>query len=257
MASELTIGLNTTHTWDLGANEASGQTILTMDAFTAANLHGETYPWGWRGRTGTPGTPATYVPGTKFKFTDGDSTIYELVSAKAADNTFTCTREGLSVHTGINGARKNQEISTIATVADSSGSLNNKYFNIQNEAGTKYHVWIDVNSAGSDPAPTGSTGIEVDVATGANAATVATAVKNAIDGTSGFGATVSDDDVTVTDDATGDVVDITAGNSGFTVAVSEQGSTVEMLVRPTCGDALGMGTGGGGDRRRLRNLGYI
>lgn len=59
---------------------------------------------------------------------------------------------------------------------DVSLSLQNKYFFIYNLDGDKFHVWLNVNGAGTDPAPSGSTGIEVAVATNASASDIAAAI---------------------------------------------------------------------------------
>ena len=103
------------------------------------------------------------------------------------------------------------EITKIITVADSSSSLNNKYFliNAVNTDTTvnvgyktvQYYVWMNVGSAGSDPSISGATGVEVTFAADASAPTVATAVKNKLDAITGFSASVgvgAGNDTTVT-----------------------------------------------------------
>jgi hypothetical protein len=74
---------------------------------------------------------------------------------------------------------------SVQTVADSSGSLNDTYFDLNgfdpNLTEDPFYVWFNVNSAGTDPTIAGKTGIEVAVATDATAAEVATALKAAID----------------------------------------------------------------------------
>lgn len=119
------------------------------------------------------------------------------------------------------------EISTIQTVADSSDSLDGTYFTIYDSAGS-VGVWIDVGDTGTS-APSGATAsdrqIEVTgVATDDTAAAVATAVQSALDADGSFSASVSTDTVTVTDAATGTRTDIADGDTGFTVAVSQQGT---------------------------------
>ncbi len=68
----------------------------------------------------------------------------------------------------------------IATVADSSGSLNNKYFLINGSDGDNWYVWFNINSAGTDPALPGRTAIPVAGATNASANTLATAIRAAL-----------------------------------------------------------------------------
>lgn len=73
------------------------------------------------------------------------------------------------------------EVSDVTLVADSSGSLNSTYWTF-NAAGDTYgyYVWYNINSAGVDPAVAGRTGIQVAGATNANATTLATATRAAI-----------------------------------------------------------------------------
>jgi hypothetical protein len=127
-----------------------------------------------------------------------------------------------------------QEITTITTVADSSGSLQSKYFFINaieadstTDVGFKtveYYVWLDVSSGGSDPSISGKTGVEVNVSTNDTAATVATAVKNALDGLSNFSASVDSNVVTVTNANRGSVTDASDNDTGFTIATTTQGT---------------------------------
>ena len=77
------------------------------------------------------------------------------------------------------------ECRTVTAVADSSGSLNDTYFDL-NVVGADfvevpYYVWLNVNAAGVDPAVSGKTGIEVEVATDATAAVVAAAIVAAVE----------------------------------------------------------------------------
>ena len=132
-----------------------------------------------------------------------------------------------------------QEITLIATVADSSSSLQSKYFFINaieadstTDVGFKtveYYVWLDVSSGGSDPSISGKTGVEVNISTNDTAATVATAVKNALDGLSNFSASVgvgagNDNKVTVTNTNRGSVTDASDNNTGFTISTTTQGT---------------------------------
>lgn len=72
-------------------------------------------------------------------------------------------------------------IDNIATVADSSGSLNSTFFTMRSATDLQgFYVWYNINSAGVDPAPAGLTGIQVAGATGASANTLATATRAAI-----------------------------------------------------------------------------
>lgn len=81
------------------------------------------------------------------------------------------------------------ECTQITTVADSSGSLNDTYWEFSVPASlfnsTKlavdYYVWYNINAAGTDPALAGKVGIEVTAATDATAETIALNTQTAID----------------------------------------------------------------------------
>jgi hypothetical protein len=116
------------------------------------------------------------------------------------------------------------QIQTVTCIADVSGSLNDKFFPLVAKSGAKFLVWLNVNSAGHAPALPGYTAVEVDVATGATASAVATAVAAAIDALADFVSGAVGTLVTVTDVNQGFVASgLTAGNTGFTVAVTTAG----------------------------------
>lgn len=73
------------------------------------------------------------------------------------------------------------EKSTLVMNADTAGSLNSSYWTFQSaEDAHKYYAWYNVDSGGTDPAVTGRTGIEVDIASGDTANTVASATRTAL-----------------------------------------------------------------------------
>lgn len=80
---------------------------------------------------------------------------------------------------GVNVEWSQQQTECITTVADSSGSLNSQFF--ENDT---HYIWYDVASGGTDPAVSGKTGIEVDIATDDTAVTVASATVTAINAAS-------------------------------------------------------------------------
>lgn len=118
-----------------------------------------------------------------------------------------------------------KEVTYIDTVADSSNSLDGKYFFIYSaKDATKYYVWINTSGGSAvDPAPAGSTAIEVAITTGDTAENVATAIKNAIDAMADFVATVGTNRVTVTNADFGSCTDASDVDSGFTITVYTQG----------------------------------
>jgi len=117
------------------------------------------------------------------------------------------------------------QVQTVTTVADSSGSLNNKYFFFYEPDGTGHYVWYDVSSGGSDPALAGFTAHEVDITTDDTANSVASATQAVIDAIGEFGASVSTNVVTITNAANGYAQAAHDGDSGFSFAVTTEGNT--------------------------------
>ncbi len=118
------------------------------------------------------------------------------------------------------------EISTIVCGADTSGSLNNRFFFIYGASGVGYCVWMNVNSAGTDPSIPGFTSVPVALATGAVSTAVADAVASALDALADFTAPdPAASTVTVTNAAAGVRTAPDAGNSGFTMLVTVTGTS--------------------------------
>ncbi len=71
-----------------------------------------------------------------------------------------------------------QQYTTVITEDDVSSSLNNKYFYIfSNPDNRKYHIWFNVNNAGTDPSPSNSTPIEINIAENDSRFTIAIAIR--------------------------------------------------------------------------------
>lgn len=119
-------------------------------------------------------------------------------------------------------------VSRIVVRGDSAtDTLNNKYFFAfsANDA-AKYHVWFNVANTGVDPAPAGSTGIEVDIAANANSFAVATALAAALQAHAAFSAVAAENVVTVTNAADGYASGPYEGlETGFSFTITEQGQT--------------------------------
>jgi hypothetical protein len=130
------------------------------------------------------------------------------------------------------------ERTTILCVADTAGSLNNKYFTI-NSPTVAYYVWFNVNSAGVDPAIAGKVAIPVAIATGATNAQVATAVAAALDGLNAFVATADTATVTSTNAVKGVATNATDGNAGVTTTVTIAGADTPYSVTLTVVGAHG------------------
>jgi len=127
------------------------------------------------------------------------------------------------------------EVSSVDTVADSSGSLGGKYFLISAYAGegalffTDYYVWYDVDDGSSDPEVADHTGIEVNISADDTADTVATSTETALEALN-TGATfdvsiASGNEMTITNVVGGAVANVAAGDSGFTIATDTPGSS--------------------------------
>ena len=119
------------------------------------------------------------------------------------------------------------EVQTITCVADSAGSLNNKYFVFYTDGNINgYYVWYNINSAGTDPAVAGLTGIEVDGATNATATTLGGATRTAIAAAvSQVAVTGSTSAVIITNKQYGNcTAAVDTGTTGFTLAVGTTGT---------------------------------
>lgn len=134
---------------------------------------------------------------------------------------------------------------TITTVADVAGSLNNDYFFIWSSSNeTKYYVWFNVASGGTDPSIPDSIGVEVAISTGATASAVATAVATALDALVDFSATSISSVVTVMNALNGSANDAKEGvGTGFTFVVTAEGQasvidTSHIYVYSETGDCL-------------------
>jgi len=127
-----------------------------------------------------------------------------------------------------------QEITKIVTVGDSSNSLRSTYFFINavevdttTDVGYKiveYYVYFILNGVGTDPSISGKTAISVFTSTDYSASGIATALKNALDALSNFSASVSSNEVTVTNTNRGSVTDASDNNTGFTISTTTQGT---------------------------------
>ena len=122
------------------------------------------------------------------------------------------------------------QVATVATVADVSGALNNKYWTINSANNVnQYYVWYNVNSAGVDPAPTSSnsiqlTGIEVLLDTNDSADLVAQKTANALIKVLDFNQSLSGNVITLTNVLSGICTPPADNNTGFTITVTTTGN---------------------------------
>lgn len=136
------------------------------------------------------------------------------------------------------------EVTEVTCVADVSSSLNDTYFLLNSASDvTGYYVWYNVAGAGTDPAISGRSGIEVAIAEDATANAVASATAAAIAASADFSALALASLVTVTNTVGGPATDATdAGSTGFSISVDTQGAG------PSALDYIGDGAAGTGLR---------
>jgi hypothetical protein len=118
-----------------------------------------------------------------------------------------------------------KEVFTIQCVADSTGSLNNKFFDVLGINGN-HRFWYSVGGAGTAPAnpPNPNAGkFQIDIATDATADAVAAATQAVIDAQGAFGATVLSNVVTVMLAHPGNSTQTNSGATGFTFTETTQG----------------------------------
>ncbi len=131
------------------------------------------------------------------------------------------------------------EVRTVQCVADIAGSLNSKYFYLNSAKNVnQYYVWYNVNSAGVDPAVSGKTGIEVPLATGATANTVATTTRNVINQYDEFNTSLAVPTITITNSTKGICTDSLDGGAptGFTITTTVQGAGENSTLVSRAGD---------------------
>ncbi len=116
---------------------------------------------------------------------------------------------------------------TFATTAGVASSLQNKYFLFSSPT-VDYYCWLNVNDEGSDPSVALKTGIEVAVAAGASADTIAAAISAAVEAVDGLESEQRGGVLYISNTVQGVATDAAAGNSGFTVSVLKQGLAVRV-----------------------------
>ena len=122
-----------------------------------------------------------------------------------------------------------QETLDIITVADVSNSLNGKYFLMDSAIGNKYYFYFETTTA-IDPAIPNRTGYKISISTNATSSQVALAIKDKLSILlQDFTATVLTNTVHVVNVSFGTTVDSSAGNSGFTVTITQQGRGEDLV----------------------------
>jgi len=121
----------------------------------------------------------------------------------------------------------------VSLLSDVSGSLNSKYFFIfEGRSGRKFHVWYNVNGAGIDPAPSNSTGIQVNLNTNDPGAIVSYATElalNSISFSEYFTAKRNGTLLNIEANKFGTTIDSLDVSTGFTI-LNQQGTSQLMQV---------------------------
>lgn len=180
---------------------------------------------------GRTGVPVVYTPG------DSASTIGGLVRAAMAaltnDWTITgatsaiiVTNKAFGPVTPASDGAAPTGFTFGATTSGVASNLNNKYFYLNSaNGGTKYAVYMNVDSIGTAPVISGYTALAVPFSSGSTAGTVGTALASAVDALANFVATGTTT-VTITNSASGPFTPITdTGSTGFTFAITAGGSS--------------------------------
>lgn len=157
---------------------------------------------------------------------------------------------------------------SITTVADVSGSLASKYFNLFDSYGNNFLLWFQVSGVGNPPQGVYGSPVPVSISSGASAAAVATALTTVIEalpsGVSGvfsFTASASSNVITVTSTTTAAPLAGVAQDgasplsTGFSFAIIYNGTNLQNWqtvglpsgLVPTAGQAfIALATGDGG-----------
>lgn len=167
-------------------------------------------------------------------------TITNLQEGYTEDATVETSGFTITVTTDGRGERFLQEEYDITTVADVSSSLAGTYFTINNvDDQQEYYVWYRVDGAGSDPTVGNRTPIIVDIDQNDTAAAVATktASKLNTDFPDTFVCESSGSTLNIKLNQLGDATNPTAGTSGFTVNVTQEGA-LEVLLSTSVSPAV-------------------
>lgn len=125
-----------------------------------------------------------------------------------------------------------QEITEIQTIADVADSLNGKYF-LLDSVQEQYYIYFETTTA-VDPMVAGRTGIKVIIPTNATVDQVATAIKTALAvKLDEFIVTVTGNVVEVICFQTGITADAADVDTGFTITITQQGTTERVQAEVT------------------------
>lgn len=157
--------------------------------------------------------------------------------SELTSGTSTITISDGTTTTIYNFVEDEHEITDVICTADTAGSLNDTYFFLNSaENETLYYVWYNVNSAGTDPAISGRTGIEIAIATGAADTVVATATYDALNTYDDFTVAINTATVTIANSNAGYCDDTYDNDTGFTFTQVTDGLGENTTVVTRTGD---------------------
>lgn len=130
--------------------------------------------------------------------------------------------------TALGSGKSGTEVTDISTVADTTSSLNNKYFMLYSPS-TEYYVWYTDGTGDVDPAP-GGTAIPVAYTTDDTADAIASLTQIAIAALPAFTAAVLANVVTVTGTDIGTAMDAVDGDTSFVIDTTTQGVAQETVI---------------------------
>lgn len=142
---------------------------------------------------------------------------------------FTALLSGDCVDPAVHNTGDTGDGSFVAAVelAGAAPSVAGLFFTFSNTS-TNFYAWFSSNGVGTDPAESG-TGIEIALTGSETNAQYLAAIVSAIDGASGMSAELDGSTIIVSVDAIGEVADVGAGDSGFSVSIGSQGNASSYL----------------------------
>jgi len=120
---------------------------------------------------------------------------------------------------------------TITILTKGDVDLQSKYFLLYDAEDVKYHVWVNINSLGTDPAPASSTAIELILDASETSLTAAAKLQILIEAHADFKATVSDYFITVTNAVDGESLGIVDVDTSMVIDPITEGEDQDLICK--------------------------
>lgn len=176
----------------------------------------------------TGGTAAANAAAMKSALeADGNFDQYT-ISRSNATLTFTATKFGNATDVATKNTGDTGAGTLVATKTQdgAAAGIQSKYLTFRTGADVAHYVWMNVNNEGSDPSQSGTAHVAAIAGEG-SASAVATAIATVLAAAS-IDCAADGARVKLSGSAKANLTDIGAGNTGFTVAVQEQGASEKM-----------------------------